>query len=419
MLRPISIWIGIASIVLVALLAPPALAEWSGQEEMRDGVAHVMNPADPATPPTTETVTELWRAGGDDADDVLFGVISAVAVDDDGRVYLLDSQINVVHVFSPEGEFLGEIGREGEGPGEFRNPEGMFVTADGNVAILQGMPGKIIRITPQGDPLDNIRLPGQDDGGMMMLSGGIRAGDDLVLSTRDFEPGENELSITNKLVRVNSAGALAATYNASTLTRSMAGFNYDERRDAEVLFTATRDGDLFVFDGWDEYAIKAYDDAGNLTRVIERDFEPRKRSKAEMEDNKPRAFIQNDQGTQEIEAIVSKTDRSVRDLYARDDGTLWVVSSRGASDKPEGTMASFDVFDSKGHFVREIALAGDADFTEDGFHFDGDRLIIVKGFRGARRAMFAGLTGGEDEEEEVEPLSVVCYDVSRIVSAGR
>lgn len=411
--------IGIVSIVLVVLLAFPALADWSGREEMRDGVLHVLNPADPATPAVTETASELWRAGGDDEGDVLFGVISAVAVDDDGNVYLLDSQINVVHMFSPQGEFLGEIGREGEGPGEFRRPEGMFVTGDGNIAILQGMPGKIIRLTPQGDPLDNIRLPGQDDGGMMMLSGGIRAGDDLVLSTRDFEPGDGELSVTNRLVRVNSAGKLTATYSASTLKRSMANFNYDERRDAQVLFTATGDGDLFVFDGWDAYAIKAYDTSGNLTRVIERDFEPRRRSKAEKEDNKPRAFIQNDQGTQEIEAIVSETDRSVRGLYARDDGTLWVVSSRGASDQPEGTMAAFDVFDSRGRFVRQIALTGDADFTEDGFHFDGDRLIIVKGFRGARRAMFAGLTGGDDEEEELEPLSVVCYDLSRIVSAGR
>ena len=59
---------------------------------------------------------------------------------------------------------------------------------------------------------------------------------------------------------------------------------------------------------------------------------------------------------------------------------------------------------------------------EDYSEYDQSRLIIVKEFRSARGAMFAGLTGGEDEEEDEEeilPLSVVCYDLSNIVSAKR
>jgi len=405
-------------IALLALAASPALAEWAGSEVTKDGTVHVMNPPKPATPATTETAEKLWRVGGDEEDDVLFGLIVGVAVDGDGQVYLLDSQINVVHVFSPDGEFLREIGREGEGPGEFRRPEDMFLTGEGNIAVMQGMPGKIIQLSPQGDPMGNYPLPSQDDG-MMMLGGGAPAGNDLVLSTRDFERSEGAFAMVSKLVRVDGDGNITATFSESRTERDMANFNYDERRDAEILFAATADGRVLVVDGWDDYAIRSFDAAGKLERVIEREFEPRKRSAEELEDSKPRAFMQGDQGTREIEAIVSETDRSVRGIFARDDGSLWAISSRGASDNPEGTAGTFDVFDTKGRFVQQITIKGDANFTEDGFHFAGNRLIVVKGYRASRRAMFAGLTGGEDEEEEVEPLSVVCYDLSRIVSAGK
>jgi hypothetical protein len=411
---------GLAAAALILLAALPANAEWTGSEVTKDGVIHVMNPSAPTTSPITEKAARLWGVGGDEEDDVLFGLIVGVAVDGDGLVYLLDSQINVVHVFSPEGEFLREIGREGEGPGEFRRPEDMFLTGQGNIAIMQGMPGKIVQLSPEGDPLGNYPLPEQDDGGMMMLGGGAPAGDQVVLSSQDFVQGETGFSVISKLIRVNSAGRVTATYNESTTARDMANFDYDERRDAQALFATTTDGRVFVHAGWDEYAINAYDPGGALERVIEREFTPRKRNDEELEDNKPRAFMQSDEGTREIPAVVSPTDRSVRGMYARPDGSLWVISSRGAGDNPEGTMGVFDVFDAKGRFVQQITIEGDANFTEDNYYFAGDRLVLVKGYRASRRAMFADLTGGEDgEDEDVEPLSVVCYDLSRIVRAGK
>jgi len=37
-----------------------------------------------------------------------------------GRVYVGDSQQRAIHVFMPDGRYLGRIGRDGDGPGEFR-----------------------------------------------------------------------------------------------------------------------------------------------------------------------------------------------------------------------------------------------------------------------------------------------------------
>lgn len=44
----------------------------------------------------------------------------SVVTDHFGRIYIGDSQQRTIHVFMSDGRFLGRIGRDGEGPGEFR-----------------------------------------------------------------------------------------------------------------------------------------------------------------------------------------------------------------------------------------------------------------------------------------------------------
>ena len=64
-------------------------------------------------------LTELWRAGGED--DEYFSAPSAPSEPtSEGQIYLLDSQLSEVHVYTPDGEHLRTVGREGDGPGEMR-----------------------------------------------------------------------------------------------------------------------------------------------------------------------------------------------------------------------------------------------------------------------------------------------------------
>ena len=131
----------LAALALALVIALPAgSATWDGSEETRDGVLHVLNPAAPLEAPETIAPEELWRLGGDDEDeDVIFGVLTSIATDSEGNVYLLDMQLSQVYVYSSDGEYLNTIGREGEGPGEFRRAGDMFIAPDGNVAVMQRM----------------------------------------------------------------------------------------------------------------------------------------------------------------------------------------------------------------------------------------------------------------------------------------
>ncbi|MBD3222661.1 hypothetical protein GF314_15610, partial [bacterium] len=96
-------------------------------------VATVENPAEAPTHETW-TLREAWRVGADEAD-VLLGQIAVLRGGPDGEVYALDSQLAEIQVFGPGGEFRRTLGREGEGPGEFRQPTNLFWTDDGRIAV--------------------------------------------------------------------------------------------------------------------------------------------------------------------------------------------------------------------------------------------------------------------------------------------
>ena len=96
-------------LILFAITAVVPTVEgsaWQGRVETREGVEHVLNPAEPVAASLTLSPQELWRIGGDsESENEFFGVISQVATDPSGSVYLLDRQLSEVRVFSSSGIF--------------------------------------------------------------------------------------------------------------------------------------------------------------------------------------------------------------------------------------------------------------------------------------------------------------------------
>jgi len=92
-----------AGLVAVASLAPSREA-WS-------------------TEGTRDVATDLPRQTGLQKDleiDGEFGGIASTTVDAQGRIYVADFQMQEIRAFSPTGESLPTLGRNGRGPGEFR-----------------------------------------------------------------------------------------------------------------------------------------------------------------------------------------------------------------------------------------------------------------------------------------------------------
>ena len=67
-----------------------------------------------------------------------------------GRTYVGDRFSDRVVVFDGSGAFIGEIGRAGEGPGEFRSPSALYFGTDGVLRVWDTGRGMISEGSPEG-----------------------------------------------------------------------------------------------------------------------------------------------------------------------------------------------------------------------------------------------------------------------------
>lgn len=396
---------------------------WTGKVTTgADGVKTVASPAKGFSAPATIKLPELWRLGGDsESEEEFFGVISDIDIDAAGNVYLLDSQLNEAKIYTKDGEYLRSIGREGEGPGEFRIPSSMFFTKDDKVAVIQMMPGKIVQLTKDGQPSGEFPIPQAPDGGFQMIQGGDSRGGNIVLfmARQKFDQDAGKWSRQSFLTSIDAAGKQTAAYASKENVINMASA---EMNDAtwdtfERRWEVGPDGKVYSCNSYDNYEITVYDKTGKVEKVITRDYKHIARS-AEEKDFMNRMMGHWAKMIPNCKVVIHDMTKDIEGIYLRDDGSLWVLTSAGARNLPKGTLGVFDVFNPEGHFVKQVTLQGQGDPLEDLYVFEKDRLYVVTSFLQA--AMSAqGVQGLYDEAEEPEPMAVICYKLEGDVLAAR
>ena len=101
--------------------------QWKGTIEEEEGVKVIKNPAEPLYGELTLKLEEDLTIGSDKDENYLFYKTWHLAVDKEGNIYVLDGGNDRIQVFDKEGQYLRTIGRKGQGPGEFRSPQKVFV----------------------------------------------------------------------------------------------------------------------------------------------------------------------------------------------------------------------------------------------------------------------------------------------------
>ena len=397
----------------VTLLGTTTLlaADWKGEIAVRDGVTHVVNPESPVEEMTV-TLKELWRVGGDD-EEVLLGMIAQLLHDEDGNVYALDSQLSEIRVFSSSGQLVRTIGREGEGPGEFRNGSDIYMGPGGILGVVQVFPGKIVLLQRDGTPAGNFPLPAAEGGGFQLVFVGRGLDDRVVLAgaqTKTLE-GSKQLQVSY-LKAFDAAGKEKATYHTEQAETQFGGMKFFEKTfsNFQRRWGLAPDGRVAAALDFDKYTIHMWNGDGTLARVIERpgytsvprDAAAKKRIQR-MYDGITRW---NPGSTFEI----SPTHVTVNSVHFRDDGSLWVLSSTGVYKRGDGVFASYDVYDRDGRFMNRVHVRGEGDPSEDGMFFVGDRLYVVTDLFGAFLANFASAEE-EAAAEEAEPVSIIAYQL--------
>ena len=417
----ISVAVFVAVVVVIAARADAG--EWQGKVTPGAGGAKaVSNPATGFVAPATTKLPEVWRLGGDsENEDEFFGVISDIDIDAQGNVYLLDSQLSTVKIYNKDGALVRSIGREGEGPGEFRRPVSMFFTKEDKAAVIQMMPGKIVLLTKEGVPAGDQPIPQAPDGGFQLIQGGDSRGGNMVLfmGRQQFDQAAGKWSRTSFIASVDPAGKQVAEYASKTNEINMAAALMDDAAwdTFERRWEVGPDGKVYACKSYDNYEITVWDKSGKVDKVVTRDYKHIARSAKEKD------FMNKMMGhwakmIPNCKVNIHDMTKDIENIYVRDDGSMWVLSSAGARNLAKGTLGTFDVFNPQGQFVKTVTLQGEGDPLEDLYVFEKDRLYVVTSFLQA--AMSAeGVAGLYDETEEPEPMAVICYRLEGDVIAAR
>ncbi len=406
-------------IVLLMMMAL-ATAATAGELTTVDGVTHVKNAATPTNGVVEMGGQELWRAGGADDEEVFFGVVTQVESDDTGNIYLLDTQLSQVMVFDADGMMTHTLSREGEGPGEVRMPADMCFMPDGTLGLMQTFPGKIVKVTLDDQPAGEMAPGGGPASGGFLLMRDINlAGDHVVGCGEMIRPNADQTgqNRTAFLTAFDGEGAEVVDFLEKTREWVFANgdFTWDETAEYFVHYRkwdTGPDGRVYAAPARDSYEVHVWNADGTLDRIIELEHEAWKRDAEENErlaegmENLKRQF-----GGIPVQTKVSEYAECIASLFISPDNELWVQSTQGARDQDEGVLSTYDVFDAEGHYDRQVRVTLPGDGMEDALMFTRDgRVIVVTGFMSAVQALQGG-GQASDDEEEAEPMEVICYAV--------
>jgi sugar lactone lactonase YvrE len=399
---------------LFLLLAAPGLA---GEEVDKEGVLHIRNGSEPSGEKVVVELEEVWRHGGEDDED-FFGMISQCVVGADGTIYLLDTRMSEVPVYSPDGERIATLSREGDGPGETRIPSGLLFMPDGNLGLVQVFPGKITKIATDGTPVGVVEISDPSAGGFMQMFDCVAGGSQVVVTAEAINPeGPTAQTRVNFVAAFDDEGKETVRYFENSYRWDFTNFTYNESEQNRTDFRRVavgRDGRVYVAAERDAYQINVYTADGQLERVIHREYEHRPRDDEDYEQIKTSleaAFAQ----VPGAKIVPAKTEPDIGSLEIGSDGNLWVSTSRSGTDQPEGILTTWDVFDPDGHFIKTVSAKCEGDGENDILIWTPDgNAVLVTGFVEALAALQGGGGGGgeAEDDEEAEPMEVIYLKVA-------
>ena len=399
---------------MLAAFAVPDPAQ-AGQEAVIDGVVHVANSDEPSEGVQTFRLEELWSVGGEDSEDTIFGVIGQI-FEDDGNIYLLDTQLSEIKVFTHDGQALDVLGREGDGPGEFRGPADMCLLPDGTIGVLQGFPGKVIKLALDGTPAGVWNLGDPSQGSFYFMSA-LNQGNGTVVAggvQQTIDQGAGTMHRERFLSSIGQDGLRDVTYVSVPVIQQLNDLRVDE---LEIIdgpdrrFDITTTGLTVVGIPRNEYEVSIFAADGTLERVFTREYAswPRNERAAGIWQR----VMENirDNIVPGAPASWEDTEPDIEFLQTAADGSIWILNSRSMWEPPEGVFTCYDVFTPDGHYQKEVRVVCPGDPTVDLlFYSGGDRAFMVTDFWDAALGQFGG-DGSDEGDEDIEPMKVICYRV--------
>jgi hypothetical protein len=276
-----------------------------------------------------------------------FGELVDLAVDDFGRIFVLDRQAREVRIFNSAGAHVRSFGREGRGPGEFLDPIALVLSRDASLWVVDPGNARFAVFDTAGRYLESHVRPsngyafpwggGFDTHGRfydhVFVWGAGAPRYALARFDRSFQVADTVWlpeydSPSFEIVTANSRTRVDVPFSARLIWRfDLRGF---------VWHSIT-----------DRYRIYQQRLGGDTTRAIEKDIVPIPVTSEERDSALSRLEEFVRRGGKVDPSRIPKTKPVLSTFYVDDAGYLWV--RRTAS-------ASFDVFDPQGRYLGGVKV---------------------------------------------------------------
>lgn len=126
--------------------------EWVGTIVAEGDVTTVVNEAGSVWGGTATLIEEASIGVDAGADEYMLGEVWGVFATDD-YIYVVDRQVPAIRAYDLEGNHVRDLGREGQGPGEYTSPSLITVDDGGRVFVLDSRARRFNVFSPEGDDL--------------------------------------------------------------------------------------------------------------------------------------------------------------------------------------------------------------------------------------------------------------------------
>ncbi len=381
----------IIAIFLAIICFPeePMTAENTLFQKAEDVVV-VSNPKTPAHEMRIVFKEELTIGEVEGDENYMFGSGIYFNTDDERNFYVVDWENNRIQKYDFEGKYLLTIGREGQGPGEFRSLSIPRFDKDNNLYISDGLNRRISFFDKDGQYLRQIRVQERYENIYINSKSFIvaykwrmaREGNETK-QTRLFGLFDDKFNLVEEFFNDEIVTPMPTGRDASSIAESLAK-SYSSFAFKPQPRIMLADNDFIYFGYPEKYEISVYTPEGKLDKKITRDYESIPVSEkdeisfAKLLGNALPSVLTEDIKKKVFQNIkYPKYKPAYQSLALMENGWLAVIA-----DSVEDEYTLFDIFNQEGKYIAnfkttEIILPVEGLISEHLFFFKNGKAYAV------------------------------------------
>lgn len=333
--KPVLIYLLIQCTVL-----PNAWSEDKVQIKTENGVQVIINPQEPSPSPgipsqmRIEKELRIGKSSG--RDEYMFGDARGVAVDDFGKIFVLDSKRTLIRVFDRNGAYLKTIGRKGQGPGELQTPQHIFTTWKNEIMIEDHSPRQFVFYSWDGEFLRNVSFVR-----VFIFTTGIDSEGNIIGILQTQEP-DGAVQVLNR-------------YSPEFKYLHTLGYPIKGKRGTYNFFKpwlrwSVFRGNHVIFSFSEKYELLIYDSRGKLVKKIIKKYKPVKISEEEL------AYMRKVVRLPSTVRLIVPTHHTAFQRFSVDDNDRIFVQTWERTKDGKGFV--YDVFSPEGICIARVPLNG-------------------------------------------------------------